>query len=229
MLNFYELLRTFGLENTDAVNALMESFHSDWINTYNGIQVNKTTRKNAVASYTKHDNFMMDNDVKGLYTDGVTFLSLPASDAVYTSSKTCDIAKNILPLLKTMKPVSFHVKESYAVAKNIGWNAGTLNKDKPYFIEIEGNYYNFSLVWSMFSCIADNSNKWNPVEVKVCTENKPGTNMLILQSKYGMTGILPFYVGDRGCYNAHNVDYNYYSETINEIESYQIEQYKKLA
>lgn len=228
MLNYYELIKLIGVENVDAVEVIRESFRNDWISTFSSIQINKTTRKNAVKAYSGRENFMMDENTKGLYCDGVSIL-YTSEDAAYTTSKTTDISKFMKEFLQNKKPTEVHMKESYAIAKNLGWSAGSVNKDKPYYIEIEGNFFNFSLVWSLFSCIADNSNKYNPVTVEIQTNKKPGNNALIMSSKYGIAVVLPFCTGDHGSYTAHNVDFTYYMESENELDSFFIEYCKKSA
>lgn len=74
MLNYYELVKLIGIENVDAIEVIRESFRNDWVNTFNSIQINRTTRKNAVKTYSGHENFIMDENTKGLYCDGVSML-----------------------------------------------------------------------------------------------------------------------------------------------------------
>lgn len=228
MLNYYELLKVVGLENMDAVTAIRESFNADFRREYSKIQINKTTRKNAIIAYSKHDNFMQDNEMQGLYCDGVSILNT-TGEPIITTTKRADIKKFVSESLPNRKPVDLHIKETIAIARAMGWTPGATNKEKPYYIEIDDNYYNFTLVYNLFTCIADNSNKYYPVKVELCTDKEPGRNMLFLSSKYGCAFILPFNAGVNGVYSANNVNFNYYMETENEIDNYIVMQAKKSA
>jgi len=216
MLNYYELLNVIGIENIDAVSAIREAFNADFRKAYKSIQINKTTRKNAILAYSKHDNFLQDNEMQGLYCDGVSILN--TTDHIITTTKTADIKKFVSESLPNRKPVDLHIKESIAVARAMGWTPGATNKEKPYYIEIDGNYYNFTLVYNLFTCIADNTEKYYQVRTELCTDKRPGQNMLFLSSKYGCAFILPFNAGVNGFYSANNVNFDYYMETENEID-----------
>ena len=215
MLNYYELIKLIGVnaDNISTIQVLQESFNEDFRTAFDKISINKTTRNNAIKSYAGLSGLMADKEHSYLYGTGATiFYSTSVNfPAVWDDEKKqADFATPFLSLLKNQKPQDEYIKESGAVARALGW---TPTGAKKYYIEIDGNTFDFSLVWSMFSMIADNNNKRGGCDVYTC-DMDGRHKALLLKSKYGTAVILPFCNTKAPAFNVSFLNYIEHEKNI---------------
>lgn len=224
-MNYYEIME---LVKTQIDFATYETLKNDFNDRFNAelkkIQINNTTRKNAIKSYLNHVNIMQDKITNQLvFTDGVSILNIasnPENMKAYEAEKKCEkCADYLLEAFKTMRPTdTAYIWESVAVARALGWTPNTTD----YLIEIDGNYYNFSLVYSLWACIAD-KNSANSVDCMLCDAGN--RKSLLMRSKYGCALLLP--VARDALHITKNVSFRAYMDYEKANEDYFINLIKK--
>jgi len=225
-MNYYEIME---LVKNQIDFATYETLKNDFNDRFNAelrkIQINNTTRKNAIKSYLAHDNIMQDNKYNNqlVFSDGVSVLNIistPENMKTYEAEKKSDkCADYMLEAFKTMRPTDTpYIWESVAVARALGWTPNTTD----YLIEIDGNYYNFSLVYSLWGCIADKNNA-NSIDCMLCDAGK--RKSLLMRSKYGCALLLP--VARDALHISKNVGFRAYIDYEKANEDYFINIIKK--
>lgn len=205
---------------------LKEDFNGKFNEELKKIQINNTTRKNAVKSYLTHDRIMQDVS-KGenmiIFSDGVSvlnILSTPDNKTFSTEHKNDKCADYMLEAFKTMKPTdNEYILESVAVARAMGWTPNTTD----YFINIDGNIYNFSLIYSLWNCIADKNNANGGCDCYLCDAGN--RKSLLMRSKYGIALVLP--VARDAIPDNANVGFKHYIDFERSLEAHFIEEIKK--
>lgn len=225
MKNYYELIKM--LKNQVDINVLQtlkEDFNNDFCEELGKIQINNTTRKNAIKSYLNKENILQDNKYSNqlVFSDGYSILNIvsnPKTAEIFSADKKTDkMADIIIKSFQGMKPCEKYIKDSIAVARMLGWKPGTTDTKNPFIIEIEGNIYNFSLVYSLFSCIADNNNAFGGVDCFLCNMENNSKKSLLIRSKYGVALILPTVFDN---FNpCKNVDFNAYIDHERNLENF---------
>jgi hypothetical protein len=206
MMNYYELFNA--IKDTDAKMVLLQNFKEAFAENYKAMQANNTTRKQARKSYFSDEYIRTDKDVKGVYTNGTSILVL--NDEINEYGKECHIAEHATEVLKGAQEEEFcHIKASIAVARSLGWKPN----DTKYLIEIDGAWYNLSLVYKLYSCIAV-SDKDGYMTVKQKKIDNRITD-LILQTQYGTAIILPVL---NHCNKDYDCSYNHFVEVEKAIE-----------
>lgn len=208
-MNYYNLLNMIKNEiSIDNLQAIRQDFNGHFLDELKKININNTTRKNAIKKYLASDTILQDDKYKGqaVFSNGYSILNI-VNGAGYTAErKTQSISDVLLKAFKGMKPTDGeYIKESCAVARCLGWTPN--NKD--FFIDFEGFYFNFSLVWDVFSCIADNKNVYGGCDAFLC-DMENGRKSLLLRSKYGIGYILPVVMD--ACHISKNANYKKYVE-----------------
>lgn len=207
MMNYYELISA--IKDMDAKKILFENLNENFSENYKAIHANNTTRKQAQKSYFSSKNIHTDKDVSGLFTDGVSILNLPSEKNEHGTK--CNIKDRAMEAIKDKRPSGLcydYIECSIAVAKSLGWKP----KDGKYVIEINGAWYDMTLVYKLYSCIAD----------KECCEVyqkqiTPSCTYLLLRTKYGLAIILPLNVKDGGDKN-YDCSFKHFVEVSKNID-----------
>ena len=204
MMNYYELFNA--IKDTDAKRILLENLKEAFSENCNAMQANNTTRKQAQKSYFSNKNIHTDKDIGGLFTDGVSILNLPSEKNEHGTK--CNVKDRAIEAIKDKQPAGVlyeYIRRSIAVAKSLGWKP----KDGKYVIEINGAWYDMTLVYRLYSCIADK--KGCEVYQK---QINPSCTYLILRTQYGIAIILPLNVKDGGDKN-YDCSFNHFVEVSN--------------
>lgn len=227
-MNYYEMMELVKNQiDFTTYTTLKNDFNNKFNTELKKIQINNTTRKNAIKSYLTHSNIMQDIKYSNqlVFTDGVSVLNIasnPENMKTYEAEKKCEKCANyLLEAFKTMHPTNTaYIWESVAVARALGWAPNTTD----YLIEIDGNYYNFSLVYSLWGCIADKNNAYS-VDCMLCDAGK--RKSLLMRSKYGCALLLP--VARDALHITKNVSFRAYIDYEKANEDYFINLIKKEA
>lgn len=207
MKNYYELINMFGFDNISAIQDLTEDFKEDFSANFHGLQFNKTTREKACKKYTS--DAMQDKALPEVFSDGHSIISIPGFTA--DKAKKFNIGEQLINFFKNQKPVDLYIKESVAVARSIGWKSGTSG----YFLNVDGNIFNFDLVYKVFSCIADpDTSKLSEYCYLVPFCKAYG---LLIRTQYGIGVILP--INATACDETHNVNFKRFTDVLNTVDA----------
>jgi hypothetical protein len=227
MKNYYELLNMVKNEvSIDTIKELQEDFNKDFRKELEKIQINNSTRIKAIKNYVNNDMTSKDDSHPGtqVFCNGYSILNTTIKEELNCSKKNNTLSDYIVKALKNKKPVEKYLRDSIAIARALGWKPGT----KKYIFNIDDNYiFDFSLVYEVFSCIADSKNIYGGAECFLCDMENTNKKALVLISKYGIGYILPLNVASFN--NNYNVDFNYYIEHEKKIEKLLIDKALKTA
>lgn len=141
-MNTLELL---GLLNENISFFAFEQIREDLFKSYRDelkkIRFNKSTTEAATKKYIA-GAYCKDNNMAGLYSDGVSIIYNTAPGVNDTELKTADIKKFFADMFKNAKPVDCYIIESLAMYKTLYKQ----NNNIDYFLKIENNFYNPKLI-----------------------------------------------------------------------------------
>jgi hypothetical protein len=151
MKNFYDLFKLLEKENPEVLKVLLDDFMEDWRSNLKNIHLGKAERKKNLENFVSANNSDVNN-FKGLYASPYYIL--------YTEEKTSAQAAKKVDLQKPLKeffgsekvPVDmmdYNFYDSLSRAKCLGYKLGSTD----YYLNIDGFYYNFSLIHEIFNII----------------------------------------------------------------------------
>lgn len=224
--NYYELIEMIKNDvNTDVLRELLQDMQSEYINELDKIQINNTTRKNAINNYLKHSGVAQCPDTSAkLFCDGVSVIGLNGKNDYEITQKNPNIKKVFDEIMKheNRRPIDdIYFKGCIAIAKANGWNYNTTKK---YYIEIDGNYYDFYLVLSVWGCIADKSGERCEL-VNINNTRYRNKKGLLISTEYGIGYILPVFT--ESVYKPLLCDFRNYMNFRNDIDDFIINQAKR--
>ena len=144
-----------------------------------------------------------------ILSDSVSVIAIPSYSA--NISRKIKISEQFTNFFKNQKPVDLYLKESVAVARSIGWKAGA----DGYILNVDGNIYNWNLVYNVFSCIADPDTTKLSEQCYLTPFNN--SNGLIIRTNYGIGFVLPIYASK--CNEFKDVNFKHFTETINNVDA----------
>lgn len=207
MKNYYELINLFGFDNISAIQELTEDFKDDFAENFHALSFNKSTRRAAVEKYAK--NAMQDEKLPEILSDSISVIAIPSYSA--NISRKTQISEQFTNFFKNQKPVDLYLKESVAVARSIGWKPGA----DGYILNVDGNIYNWNLVYNVFSCIADPDITKLSEQCYLTPFNN--SNGLIIRTNFGIGFVLP--INASKCNECKNVNFKHFTEIINNVDA----------
>lgn len=218
MLNINELydLIPHTADNYPALSRLHESFMDDFRKYHKELAFNKSTRAAMLKNLQGH-NLRKAEELETVYiTDCMVVMLKNNVDIDAPVIKVMDIIK---PFLTGRRPVDYYAVDAIAMARALGW---TPRADKQaYYIEIEGNYYDFNYVYQALTLAVGKRDEYIRVELTSDTL-RPS---VWFTGSAGSVMILPYIKGAGGV----NVNYTYNMDVWQGIEKTCIEDMKKTA
>ena len=196
MLNFYDLIKIFGYENPEAITAAKEDFINDFQKNFKSLSLTEKEREKNLTSFYNYKDTMIDKENNFIVATPTMIISptLATFNAIQDKiklegKKQVDIYKHCKAFFEgKRKPVDSYIHDSIAIAKSLGFRACS----KDFYLDIDGNYYNFDLVYTAFNSIGDPDKKHYSVKYELCypewDEKHPA---LMISCKNGIAFILP--------------------------------------
>lgn len=189
--------------NLDIFTTLHNDFSDAFAAEYQNLKPCKSSMAKAIKKYV-NGAYRKDTNT-ATYTTGATLLMLdkPAADAEDPHLQTADLAMPVAAMLKDRRPVDCYFFESIALYKVL-----KKQEKQDYFLQLDGHYYNASLVAEMIECITNNKDRY------ICAQICPNGALCIQQQQAAL--ILP--VKRNGCPIAQNVNSRDFFKYVKEIE-----------
>lgn len=194
MFTLYDIINIFNFSDFDKLQLVRDRFVDDVNEFYNKIQINNTTRKNAIIDYLSRQEIKKDTTNPKTYTDGCSILIINNVQK-YTEreiSASVDIAKPFLDIIKTAEHLKDEepIMSDIATARALGWKPSVFSARNDFYIKIGCAYYDFNKFYKLYNCIADSGEKYNEgATLKQEPNNRRAP--IIMQSKYGCAVLLP--------------------------------------
>lgn len=187
----------------DIFTALHNDFSDAFAAEYQNLKPCKSSIAKAIKKYVGGAKYK--DATTAIYTTGVTVLLLdkPAADAEDPHLQTTDLATPVSAMLKDRKPVDCWFFESIALYKVL-----KKQEKQDYFLQIDGHYYNASLVAEMIECIADNKDRY--ICAQICSNGA-----LCIQQKHAAF-VLP--VKTNGCPVSKNVNARDFFKYVKDLD-----------
>lgn len=215
MFNIYKILDTFKIDDLDTLVKVREDFMTDFKKYFDNMQINKTTRKNAIEKYLSFNNILKDETVRGVFSDSKSIIIINDCQK-YTERenlKNCKLSEAFLTMKKTAEPVKEEelIKSDIATARALGWTWTPGASD--YYIKVGEAFYDFNRFYNIYNCIADNKQLYNEGAL---FEQEPGNRLapLFMRSQYGSALLLPVNI-----YAAHKSKIINFKCIINELNA----------
>lgn len=196
MLNFYDLIKIFGFENLEAITAAKEDFINDFQKNFKALSLTEKEReKNLISFYNsketmldKTNNFIVATSTMIVSPTSPTFRAIQDKIKL-EGKKQVDIYKHCKAFFEgKRKPVDSYIHDSIAIAKSLGFRAGS----KDFYLDIDGNYYNFDLIYTAFNVIGDPDKTHYSVRYELCFPKWDEKHTaLMISCKNGIAFILP--------------------------------------
>lgn len=194
MFTLYDIINIFNFSDFDKLQLVRDRFVDDVNDFYNKIQINSTTRKNAIIDYLSRQEIKKDTTTPKTYTDGCSILAVNNAQK-YTEREigaSVDISKPFLDIIKAAKPLKDEepIMSDIATARALGWKPSIFSAHHEYYIKIGCAYYDFNKFYKLYNCIADSGEKYNE---GATLRQEPGNRLapVVISTKYGCAVLLP--------------------------------------
>lgn len=221
MLNYYELMNIISTDDHYAIYQINNSFSDDIAAAIKSLKFTDKTRAEAFKKYSAAPDFRKDDKDAGIFGTCTNFIVSGEFKA-----ETPYIGKYMEPglaFINNKRPVDVDLQGAAAIAKCLGYRAGNDN----YYIGIEGNYYSWTLVNTIYQIVANYKKGMDFTECFLSNGGEKegdykyslgNRNALIIRGEKSTGFILPI------CFkpNGFNVSFEYYMQFRKDLENREI-------
>lgn len=190
--NFYDLFKLLEKENPEILRVLEDDFLEDWREGLKNIHLGAAERKKNLESFVKSSVGDI-NGLEGVFASPYYVIST-VEKASAQAKKKVDLEKTIKEFCSaTKKPVDmvhFDFFDSLSRAKCLGYKMGSTD----YYFNIDGYFYNFSLVHEVFNIIGHSPKKGygSGITFELTFPERDSFHpLLFMRTSFGIAFILP--------------------------------------